>query len=216
MNLTKMTEDLNFISGLADQPTSTSSELKGMFDKAGNTIKNFINNTLITDIQSGVNDDINSAKTTILNAVDDSLEELETTINEQITEKLEEIEESMQTAIENTASKAVNLQLSSGVTANQRNFKINNMIMLDSLVQTSVAPNATKQIATVPEGYRPKETISFTALGSSLDSDGTEFAFYRKTVTITPEGIVSVANTTPNELGKTTLKYLILRTNYLI
>ena len=167
MNLTKMTEDLNFISGLADQPTSTSSELKGMFDKAGNTIKDFINNTLITDIQSGVNDDINSAKKTILNAVDDSLEELETTINEQITEKLEKIEESMQTAIENTASKVISLELSSGVTANQRNFKINNMIMLDSLVQISIAPNGSKQIATVPEGYRPKETITFTALVSS-------------------------------------------------
>lgn len=216
MNLTKMTEDLNFISGLADQPTSTSSELKGMFDKAGNTIKDFINNILIGDIQTGVSNDINSAKTTILKTVDESLGELETTINEQITEKLETLEENMNKAIENTEAKAINLALSSGVSANQRNFKVNNMIMLDSLMTVSIAPQATKQVATIPEEYRPKETITFTALGSSLDSDGTEFGFYRKTVTITPAGVVNVSNTTPNELGKTTLKYLLLRTNYLV
>jgi hypothetical protein len=216
MNLTKLTEDLNIHQSLPDQPTLATNELKQKFDEAGNKIKDYINSILTPEIQTGVDNEINSARTAILKSVDSSLEELEASIDGEIESKIATLKEEVTTAVKNTEAKSITLSLSSGVSANQRNFKLNNMIMLDSLITVSIAPQATKQVATIPEEYRPKETITFTALGSSLDSDGTEFGFDRKTVTITPAGVVNVSNTTPNELGKTTLKYLLLRTNYLV
>jgi parallel beta-helix repeat protein len=53
-NLTKMTADVNVISKLdnypPDDPGMTPSKLKELFDKGSNTIKDFINNTLIEEI----------------------------------------------------------------------------------------------------------------------------------------------------------------------
>jgi hypothetical protein len=53
-NLTKMTADVNVISKLdnypPDDPGMTPSKLKGLFDEGSNTIKDFINNTLIEEI----------------------------------------------------------------------------------------------------------------------------------------------------------------------
>ena len=52
MSLTKLTENLNVIQGLADKPTETSTQLKEKFDSAGNTIKGYLNNTLTSEIDS--------------------------------------------------------------------------------------------------------------------------------------------------------------------
>ena len=54
INLPKLTEDLNIIQSLDDQPTLTSSELKGRFDEAGNNIKDYINNILIKGISDAL------------------------------------------------------------------------------------------------------------------------------------------------------------------
>lgn len=50
INLPNLTEDLNIIQSVDDQPTLTSSELKERFDEAGNKIKDYINNVLIKGI----------------------------------------------------------------------------------------------------------------------------------------------------------------------
>jgi hypothetical protein len=55
INLTKLTEDLNIIQSLNDTPTESASELKAKFDEAGNTIKTFINDTLIEEIKTVLN-----------------------------------------------------------------------------------------------------------------------------------------------------------------
>lgn len=52
MSLTRLTTNLNNIQSLADQPTETASELKILFDKAANDIKNYINNTLLEEIET--------------------------------------------------------------------------------------------------------------------------------------------------------------------
>lgn len=52
INLTKLTEDLNIIQSLNDTPTESATELKTKFDEAGNTIKTFINETLIEQIKT--------------------------------------------------------------------------------------------------------------------------------------------------------------------
>lgn len=57
MELTAMTKDLHIISKLGDNPNSdnnlSAQDLKQKFDEAGNLIKDYINNTLIPEIEEG-------------------------------------------------------------------------------------------------------------------------------------------------------------------
>jgi len=61
MSLTKLTDNLNVVQGLADKPTQTASQLKEVFDSAGNTIKDYINNTLTTEIDTSLETKANSS-----------------------------------------------------------------------------------------------------------------------------------------------------------
>lgn len=58
MALTEFTENVNNISSLSDRPNEldglTSNELKERFDKAGNDIKSYINNTLTKEIDEAL------------------------------------------------------------------------------------------------------------------------------------------------------------------
>ena len=60
--MTQLETNLNFISSLPDDPTGTTAELKQEFDKAGNVIKNFINNTLESEITADIASCLASAK----------------------------------------------------------------------------------------------------------------------------------------------------------
>lgn len=60
--MTKLETDLNYISSLADQPAMATAELKAEFDKAGNTIKDFINNILEDEITANIAACLASAK----------------------------------------------------------------------------------------------------------------------------------------------------------
>jgi hypothetical protein len=55
INITNLTANVNNIQALSDRPNTadgiTSQELKERFDKAGSDIKNYINNTLIEEIE---------------------------------------------------------------------------------------------------------------------------------------------------------------------
>lgn len=73
IQLTKLTEDLNIISALADQPTITSTQLKAKFDEASGIIKTYINNVLIDDVEDAFNDmaeDLQEAIQTIQSLLD--------------------------------------------------------------------------------------------------------------------------------------------------
>ena len=56
MSLTKLTADVNNIQALSDKPNEidglTSSELKERFDRAGATIKTYLNNTLTSEVDT--------------------------------------------------------------------------------------------------------------------------------------------------------------------
>ena len=52
MALTELTENLNSIQSLSDQPAMPSTELKQQFDRAGNIIKDYINETLLPELNS--------------------------------------------------------------------------------------------------------------------------------------------------------------------
>lgn len=52
MSLSKLTENMNNVQGLADKPVEAPEILKQVFDKAGNDIKSYINDTLTTQIDA--------------------------------------------------------------------------------------------------------------------------------------------------------------------
>ena len=51
MSLTRFTGNTNVISELADEPALTAEEIKAKFDEADTSVKNYINNTLTTEIE---------------------------------------------------------------------------------------------------------------------------------------------------------------------
>lgn len=52
MSLTKFNGDTNNIQGLADKPTQSASDLKAKFDKVGEDLKKYINETLTAEIDT--------------------------------------------------------------------------------------------------------------------------------------------------------------------
>lgn len=74
IDLPKLTEDLNNIQSLEDQPTLTSDELKQEFDKAGNTIKDYLNNILVPKIQQEMNNSLGEALENKLKRIKEELE----------------------------------------------------------------------------------------------------------------------------------------------
>ena len=67
MAITQCTVDTSVISQLADKPALTSAELKASFDSAGTGIKNYINNTLISNIGTEITSAVNTLGTTVTN-----------------------------------------------------------------------------------------------------------------------------------------------------
>lgn len=65
MSLTKLTENLNKVSSLPDRPTLQSDELKAIFDEAGNSIKDYINEILIEELEKLFSDTSKENKTTL-------------------------------------------------------------------------------------------------------------------------------------------------------
>lgn len=53
MSFTKFNSDMNIISALDDSPALSASELKKKFDEGGIEIKEFLNETLIPEIDQG-------------------------------------------------------------------------------------------------------------------------------------------------------------------
>jgi hypothetical protein len=76
MALTKFGVKVNVISDLADTPVMPSSELKAQFDLAGVAIKNYINDTLTTQIDESLQS--LEDKTEKIPAVVDALDSVDT------------------------------------------------------------------------------------------------------------------------------------------
>lgn len=99
MSLTKLTDNLNNIQGLADKPTQTASQLKEVFDSAGNTIKGYINNTLTSEVDTALGTKANSSdvysktetytKTEINTALETKADSSDTYTKDQVDELLQ-------------------------------------------------------------------------------------------------------------------------------
>lgn len=65
MAITQCTADTSAVSNLPDAPALTPAELKAVFDKGGTEIKNYINNTMIGDINTSITSSANTINATI-------------------------------------------------------------------------------------------------------------------------------------------------------
>ena len=66
MSIPKLTENLNIIQSLDNQPALTPEQLKEKFDEASNIIKTYINDTLVDGIQDAIDTITGSIDTAIL------------------------------------------------------------------------------------------------------------------------------------------------------
>jgi len=83
MSLTKFTGNTNVVSQLADVPVQTGDELKAKFDEAGTSIKNYLNNTLTTEVEQLVA----TEKTALQNSISSLSTSTTNSINELNTNK---------------------------------------------------------------------------------------------------------------------------------
>ncbi len=98
----KLTENLNIIGNLSNQPTENADELKRKFDEAGNIIKNYLNNIVYEEIASKAGEEELNQLSTNLNK---SLEELEDAVNasmESLTTSVNQSLQSMNNTINST------------------------------------------------------------------------------------------------------------------
>ena len=80
MTLTELTENLNIIQGLPDQPAKTAQELKQDFDRAANLIKTYLNGTLLTELNTAITNLQNGTTT-----MGQTVTTLQTAVNEATT-----------------------------------------------------------------------------------------------------------------------------------
>ena len=81
--MNKLTDDLNIIQNLSNQPTETAEELKAKFDEAGKIIKNFINNVVEPAVTGIEGDYVKSGELTeYKNEIVEKLETFEATLKE--------------------------------------------------------------------------------------------------------------------------------------
>ena len=110
-DITKFTYDMNIIGSLADQPAITTVALKQKFDEGGKAIKEYLNDSLITDMNTmedniinETNTAINNAKTELTEALNDTKTELEgemSDLKEEIEGEMSDLEGDLTTKIDN-------------------------------------------------------------------------------------------------------------------
>lgn len=90
--MNKLTEDLNIIQNLPDQPTLSARELKAKFDEAAGKIKNYLNEVVEPTV-TGIQGDYVASGDLIAfkNEINGSLEDIQTSIDEVIGNQLTEV-----------------------------------------------------------------------------------------------------------------------------
>lgn len=97
MNLPKLTNDLNIITTLSNRPTETAEELKAKFDEAGKIIKEYLNSTLLPNIEQGTDEDISRAIAVVEETISNLEDNVENTLNTTIESLQTEISETIKT-----------------------------------------------------------------------------------------------------------------------
>ena len=155
--------NLNFISSLPDDPAIMTSELKQEFDKAGNTIKGYINDILLPDITNADENTATSVMNQVRAAIDDFENEIESTINDfknQVNGSLS----SMQDTISNMSG-SVNSKVSYG------DFAITTGNRSDNLAGNTTSIEYNLDCTITKEGYFPIGIVGFHYLKTDVDSE---------------------------------------------
>lgn len=138
--MNKLTENLNIIQNLANQPTENAKELKRKFDEAGNIIKNYLNDTVEPSVTKIENDHITSTDfNNYKKEIKDNLNAFDT--------KLQQVKQEL--------SKSIGLSTSYG----DFEFTTNNNQLLETNIQYG---QDTKTPTFTKEGYKPLAMVGWT------------------------------------------------------
>ena len=108
--------NLNFISTLPDKPSISTAELKREFDKAGNTIKDYINNIQIpelTQFQANIETSVSTQISGLRTELEGSMSTLQTTLEGEMSTLETNLNNSM-TTLRNDVTSAVSGKVASG------------------------------------------------------------------------------------------------------
>lgn len=215
MIIDKLTYDMNIIGKLDDNPALTPSQLKSAFDEAGIEIKRYINETLIPKVQSGSLEDIEQAKSEIFSSIESQLVEFEGRIDlkmQEIDAQIDAFMENISSLIE-TTTKSTEFAITgdNGSIVTGHNIKQNNMVIMATHLSVNVPSMATLQVATIPEGYRPKKEEVFYVSGTASSSTS-QFQGNSYRVVVGIDGKITVNNPGSN----VRISQLFLNLTYLI
>ena len=135
----KLTENLNIIQNLSNQPTENADELKRKFDEAGNIIKNYLNDIVYEEIAS--------------KAGEEELNQLSTNLNK----ALEELEEAVNASMESLTTSVNNSISSVSSTANSKTSYSDLIVTQQNVtLQTDIQYGRSTKTATIYQsGYKP-------------------------------------------------------------
>ena len=184
MSLTKFNGATNNIRGLVDKPTQSALQLKTLFDKTGDDLKTYINETLTTEIDAELGTKANSSNVYSKSDVYNKTE----TYNK--------------TEVDNKFNDSGWLSLSISLPAPSQQAlvspaiigyrKVGKIVQVNATLKTNtesvasrIAPNTV--IATLPSGYRPSVKIEKLDLIGNTGS-------YRLTIGTNGEIIVQSSN----------------------
>lgn len=156
--------NLNFISSLPDDPAVTTAALKQEFDKAGNVIKTYINDTLIDDIVDA--DDSTAAS--VLEQVDGLLDDFEEGLAGEMSTFKEEVNGSLNTmqGTINSMSSSVNGKCVYG------DFVISTGSRSDNLAKSApTSADYTLDCTIIKSGYFPIAIVGFHYVKGNVNSE---------------------------------------------
>lgn len=174
--------DLNYISSLPDDPAMQTAQLKAEFDKAGNTIKTFLNEVHIPEIEDALGNVYSKTqvytktetynKTEVdgfLTTINNSISSLTTAVNNRPTTA--QVTNMINTAISGATTTYGTITPASGVTPvfNQL-FKMNKLVHLFMEDRGTISGTSTgATVATIPSGFRPSTDVKCIALLTNND-----------------------------------------------
>ncbi len=172
--------NLNFISSLPDDPTVTTAALKQEFDKAGNVIKGYINDTLLDDIVDA--DDSTAAS--VLSQVDGILDEFK----DDIEDDMNDFKTEVNGAISDMQGTISSMSGTVGSKTSYGDFKITTGYRSDNLPGTTASADYTLTCTINNSGYFPIAIAGFHYVKGNFDS---ELLRYELTTQVSGRAVVT-------------------------
>lgn len=177
VQLTKFTEDMNKVSSLADQPTITSTALKAKFDEGGQKIKEYLNGTLVEEVQDTFQD--------LEGEIQDALEQIQALLDDLTAENIsydntssgmtaDDVQEAIDElkGITNTLSTSIgSVDTTAGKKTVYSDFTITTGYRSDNLSGTTSSADHTLTCAITNNGYFPIAIAGFHYVKGNFNSE---------------------------------------------